>query len=227
MNTEYIQNLRYKLQKCVRRLNSMVQQTFHFSLKQFQGFLKSYPIFVGILEHINRQEGEQIKMQEEDRNRYKILIAGGTEVFERLEENIFNLNTRNITLSGIILATVSIFLTQLLFLRHMEIHFSTVDWILIYIFLLLSVISLVMTLPLLIPTKYKDIDIFKEKRFAELSKMDEETLFKDFLFNIKKSYSFNIEKIKNRMRWFNITLSFFITADITFITFVFKNILWG
>ena len=84
-----------------------------------------------------------------------------------------------------------------------------------------------MTLPLLIPTKYKDIDIFKEKRFAELSKMDEETLFKDFLFNIKKSYSFNIEKFKNRMRWFNITLSFFITADITFITFVFKNILWG
>ncbi len=116
MNTEYIQNLRYKLQKCVRRLNSMVQQTFHFSLKQFQGFLKSYPIFVGILEHINRQEGEQIKMQEEDRNRYKILIAGGTEVFERLEENIFNLNTRNITLSGIILATVSIFFNTIIIL---------------------------------------------------------------------------------------------------------------
>jgi hypothetical protein len=150
----------------------------------------------------------------------------GTEVFERLEENIFNLNSRNITLSGIILATISIFLTQLLFLRQIGIHFSIVDWILIYIFLVLSVISLVMTLPLLTPAKYRDLDIFKQKRFAELLNMEEETLFKDFLYHIKESYNYNDEKFEKRMFWFNIALSFFIVADITFITFVFKNILW-
>lgn len=55
MNAGYIQNLRYKLQKRVRRLNSTESQVFHFSLKQFQGFLKSYPIFVGILEDLERR----------------------------------------------------------------------------------------------------------------------------------------------------------------------------
>ena len=54
MNAEYIQNLRYKLQKRVRRLNSAVYQVFHFSLKQFWGFLENYPIFVGILEDLER-----------------------------------------------------------------------------------------------------------------------------------------------------------------------------
>lgn len=55
MNAEYIQNLRYKLQKRVRRLNSTEYQIFHFSLKQFWGFLKNYPIFVGILEDLERR----------------------------------------------------------------------------------------------------------------------------------------------------------------------------
>lgn len=55
MNTEYVQNLRYKLQKRVRRLNSSEHQAFHFLLKQFWGFLKSYPIFLGIFEDLERR----------------------------------------------------------------------------------------------------------------------------------------------------------------------------
>lgn len=55
MNTEYVQNLRYKLQKRVRRLNSMEHQVFHFSLKQFWGFLKNYSIFSGILDDLERR----------------------------------------------------------------------------------------------------------------------------------------------------------------------------
>jgi len=55
MNTEYIQNLRYKLQKRVRRLNSTEFQVFHFSLKQFWGFLKSHPIFNGILDDLEHR----------------------------------------------------------------------------------------------------------------------------------------------------------------------------
>jgi hypothetical protein len=52
MNAEYIQNLRYKLQRRVRRLNSSDHQFFHYGLKQFWGFLHSYSIFVGILEDL-------------------------------------------------------------------------------------------------------------------------------------------------------------------------------
>jgi hypothetical protein len=52
MNAEYIQNLRYKLQRRVRRLHSSDHQSFHYGLKQFWGFLHSYSIFVGVLEDL-------------------------------------------------------------------------------------------------------------------------------------------------------------------------------
>ena len=167
-------------------------------------------------------------MQEEDRNCYKILIARGTEVFERMQENISNLNARNMTLIGIILATLSIILTLLLFLlRQMGLQFSNVDWILLYLFLLFSVISLVITIPLSIPTEYKDLDIFEQKRFDELLRMHEQTLFSDFLYYLKEAYEYNLNKYENRMWWFTFAFYFFIIADIIFIILVAKNIICG
>ena len=167
-------------------------------------------------------------MQEEDRNCYKILIARGTEVFERMQENISNLNARNMTLIGIILATLSIILTLLLFLlRQMGIPFSNVDWILLSLFCLFSVISLVITIPLSIPTEYKDLDIFEQKRFDELLRMHEQTLFSDFLYYLKEAYEYNLNKYENRMWWFTFAFYFFIIADIIFIILVAKNIICG
>ncbi len=165
-------------------------------------------------------------MQEEDRNRYKILIAGGTEVFERMQGNISTFNARNMTLIGIILATLSIILTLLLFLlRQMGIPFSNVDWILLSLFCLFSVISLVITIPLSIPTEYKDLAIFEQKRFDELLRMDEQTLLSDFLSHLKESYEYNVNKYNKRTRWFTVALYLFITANITFISFVVKNLI--
>lgn len=54
MNNQYVQNLRFKLQKRVRRVNSIDDSTtrFHFAVKQFWVFLQDYPIFVGILQDL-------------------------------------------------------------------------------------------------------------------------------------------------------------------------------
>lgn len=52
MNSDYIQNLRYKLQKRVRRLNSLEQCFFHGGLRQFWGFLRSHSSFQGILDDL-------------------------------------------------------------------------------------------------------------------------------------------------------------------------------
>lgn len=52
MDTEYIQNLRYKLQKRVRRLNSSEHAIFNSVLRQFWGFLKANPVLWGILEKL-------------------------------------------------------------------------------------------------------------------------------------------------------------------------------
>jgi hypothetical protein len=55
MNVEYIQNLRYKLQKRVRRLNSVDHRIFHSSLQQFWGFLQRTELIVGVLDDLARQ----------------------------------------------------------------------------------------------------------------------------------------------------------------------------
>lgn len=55
MDSNYIQNIRYKLQKRVRRLNSTDYQIFHFTLKQFWGFLNENEVFTGIMDSIEAQ----------------------------------------------------------------------------------------------------------------------------------------------------------------------------
>lgn len=53
MNAEYIQNLRYKLQKRVRKLNSTDrEELFHFALQRFWRFLVDVPLFVGIMDEL-------------------------------------------------------------------------------------------------------------------------------------------------------------------------------
>lgn len=55
MNHEYVQNLRYKLQKRVRRLNSAGSEFLHPTLKQFWAFIQSHPTLVGILDDLSHR----------------------------------------------------------------------------------------------------------------------------------------------------------------------------
>jgi hypothetical protein len=84
------------------------------------------------------------KMQEEKRNRYELLIDRGNEVFERMLENIFILNARNMALIGIILATLSIILTMALFLLLKGWQPSNVDILLLNLLVGFLFISLVL-----------------------------------------------------------------------------------
>ena len=168
-----------------------------------------------------------MKMHEEDRNRYNILIDRGTEVFERVENNIYNLNDRNMTFLGIILASLSIILTLVLFLRQMGLQFSNADRILLIFFCLFSTISLVITFLSSILTKYMDLNIFEQKRFDELVGMDEQTLLSDFLSHLKKSYEYNANKYDKRTRWFTVASYSFTIANSMFIIFIIKNLIRG
>jgi len=55
MDSEYLQNLRYKLQKRVKKLNTTQFTIFHQLLKQFWNFLQSHPILAGILEDLEHR----------------------------------------------------------------------------------------------------------------------------------------------------------------------------
>ena len=52
MDSEYIQSVRYKLQKRLKRLNSADFQGFHFTLVQVWGFLQENDITKGILDDL-------------------------------------------------------------------------------------------------------------------------------------------------------------------------------
>lgn len=81
MDQEYVQNLRYKLQKRVRRLNSSEWQVFHYVLKQFWGFLLDQPIFSGMLQEL---ESEKALVSE---NVDKIINDKKALIFETEKEN--------------------------------------------------------------------------------------------------------------------------------------------
>jgi len=82
MDSEYLQNLRYKLQKRVKKLNSILykNEVFYPLLKQFWGFLQSYDIFVGILEDLENR----CPTMEEKANDILINLKGYT-VYNELE----------------------------------------------------------------------------------------------------------------------------------------------
>lgn len=81
MDKEYVQNLRYKLQKRVRRVNSSEWQVFHYVLKQFWGFLNDQPLLVGIMQNLEAKTAPIANDVE------KIFSSREAIVFETEEEN--------------------------------------------------------------------------------------------------------------------------------------------
>lgn len=72
MDSEFIQTLRYKLQRRVRRLNSTDFRLFHFSLKQFMGFLQKSFVILGIIEDLKArfpEEKQDIEQLFSEKNR--------------------------------------------------------------------------------------------------------------------------------------------------------------
>jgi|GEM_PF-400436 len=55
MNAEYVQNLRYKLQKRVRRLSSVDFRIYQDTLQQFWGFLTHHPVLAGVAADLVRR----------------------------------------------------------------------------------------------------------------------------------------------------------------------------
>lgn len=81
MDKDYVQNLRYKLQKRVRRLNSSDSQVFHFLVKQFWGFLAGQPVFAALLQELEARSSRVADDVE------RIFSSRAQLAFETEEEN--------------------------------------------------------------------------------------------------------------------------------------------
>jgi hypothetical protein len=81
MDSQYLQQQRFLLQKRVRRLNSCDHRLFHSAFVQFWNFLKAHPLFAAVLAKLDAEAPSH----EEDLN--VLLKQGdGIPVFEREEE---------------------------------------------------------------------------------------------------------------------------------------------
>jgi hypothetical protein len=83
MDSEYLQNLRYKLQKRVKKLNSTGIEVFHGSIISFWGFLQNHPILAGILEDLGHRCPEK----------------EAQKIFENSKGSIFHTELENAALS--------------------------------------------------------------------------------------------------------------------------------
>lgn len=77
MDAQFLQNLRYKLQKRVRRLNSVDPSQFHIALTHFWAFIDSTPSLSGI--------AVQLKREQPDARESADKLLGGESVFGRTE----------------------------------------------------------------------------------------------------------------------------------------------
>jgi hypothetical protein len=172
------------------------------------------------------KKSKQMKLQEEDRNRYNILIDRRTEVFERMQNNISNLISRNIALVSIILPILSIALTVVLYLPQQGWKPSDVDLVLLITFFVFLVISLAINISIFHPTDYKDLNVFGKTTLDELIAKSEQDLLSHFLYYFEETYSHNKNIYDERMWLFTYALRLFIAANITFIILIIKNIVW-
>jgi hypothetical protein len=76
MNNDYVQNLRYKLQKRFRRVNSADSQVFHFALAQFWNFLQGNSLCAGVLEGLARRMPDADTDAEKICEQHKPLVFG-------------------------------------------------------------------------------------------------------------------------------------------------------
>ena len=172
------------------------------------------------------KKSKQVKMNEEDRNRYNILIDRRNEVFERLQNHISNLISRSVALIGIILPILSITLTVVLYLTQEGWKPSCVDWVLLTVFFLVLVSSLVISISIFHPTNYDDLNVFGKSTIDMLRSESEKNLLSHFLYQLEETYNQNKKKYDNRMRLFTVALYMFIAANITVIVLIVKNIVW-
>lgn len=166
------------------------------------------------------------EITEDERKRYNILIDRGGEAIDRLASDIHSLKSRSLTFIGISLAILSFIFTEILFLSSQtNWQPSILECILVGTVSVLLLFSVLINLiAITLRTKYKEINIFEDKRFNELKEMAEKTLLSDFLHFLKKSYDSNKKIYDDQMRGYNITLYLFTFAVFLLIILVIINL---
>lgn len=161
-----------------------------------------------------------------------IILDQANLLFNRLENNIGLLKNRVSTFFGILISTISVEITLVQILFQKEPTFP--NWaffVLIVPFTILMVYCGIKLYEVFKVKEYKDIKIFKEKRFDELCYASKKRLLSDFLKHIKEAYEHNctiykkdIKSFKTSLKWYFIGNGYLFISLI--ILFYLYNISW-
>lgn len=167
------------------------------------------------------------QLSDDKRRRYSILISNIEQVFNRLNADINQLQSKNMSLIGFLLTTISIVIAFFAILITNGTNPPIGGYILIGLHLFLMGVAIALTLRNFYPTGYLELDIFEESRFKELKKLDEGDLYSDTLYNYEKAHTFNENKRNNMVRDLKISAGLYVTSIIILIIFLFLLIYVG
>ena len=156
--------------------------------------------------------------------RAKILLDEANQLFNRLEANISYLGGKISSFFGILLGLISFQVTLIIILLNNGGEFSIYSYILLFLFSVVMVISVLLSIYLLRPCNYKDVEIFEENRFKRLSSSSREDILSDFLYQVKKSYEYNCEVYNNNIKYLICLYFFFLMGNLFYVILII--ILW-
>lgn len=165
-------------------------------------------------------ESENFDEEQDVIDRTAIILEQSTQLFNRLENNIFALKSRVITFFAILIATITLQFTLLqIILSSLNYGFQT--W---YLLLIIPFGPLLyagyLIFRLFWSTEYDEIEMFEKKRMDEVLGFEKKALLSDFLYYIKKCYEKNYEKHSHEIKLFKQSIILFVIGNVLFIIFI-------
>jgi hypothetical protein len=140
--------------------------------------------------------------------RSEVILDQASQVFNRLDTNISSFGGKISSFFQTLLALITVQASLIVIVLNNGRSFSKWSYFLLLIFFFLICISVILSIYLLRPREFRDLEIFEKNRFITLLKSDKKQLLSDFLYHIKICYEYNDriynENIQNLIRLYYI-----------------------
>ena len=161
-------------------------------------------------------DDERAKLEQ----RAKILVDEANEAFNHFLSSIDTLNDRVSTLFQIFLVLISIEVVILpQYLQNVSVFSSYANFFFRSV-IFFGIVLFGLLVYLLIPSPFRDISIFEEKRFNILCNLDSYDLLSDFLFQMKESYNYVTPIYRWRIKCFFCALISVILMTICYVVLI-------
>ena len=159
-------------------------------------------------------------MSDDLEERSKILLDEANQLFNHLEANISYLGGKVSALFGILLSLISLQVALMILVLNGGGNFSLFSCILLCLFASVMIVSVFLLVYLLKPCTYKDVGMFKEKRFKELCSFPKLVLLSDLLYYVKISYENNYKIYNDRIQVLIYWYACFLVGNLLYILLI-------